>query len=184
MKRLSKMATLSDHKDFVIIDKSLIEKKAQQATENERLREIHILHQEHKDNLHRMLNAFQPKSYVVPHRHLEDPKDEAIIILKGSIGCICFNEDGSIIPESVCYLSQNSDRIGLDVRAGVWHTFFALEKDTVIFEVKSGPYTRATDKDFAPWAPKEDSPDALAYLAKLEDTVREKFDLEKRNWSF
>lgn len=184
MKRLSKMATLSDHKDFAIIDRNLIEKKAQQATENERLREIHILHQAHKDNLHRMLNAFQPKSYVVPHRHLEDPKDEAIIILKGSIGCICFNEDGSIIPESVCYLSQGTDMVGLDVRAGVWHTFFALEKDTVIFEVKSGPYTRATDKDFAPWAPKENSDEALAYLAKLEDTVREKFNLEKRNWSF
>jgi len=184
MKRLSKMATRSGHKDFAIIDQKLIAKKAQQASKNERLREIHLFHDAHKDNLHRMLNAFQPKSYVVPHRHLEDPKDETIIILKGSIGCICFNDDGSIIEDSVCYLTQSTDKIGFDVRAGVWHTFFALEENTVIFEVKSGPYTRATDKDFAPWAPKDNAQDALAYLAHLEDVVREKFKLNKRTWEY
>jgi cupin fold WbuC family metalloprotein len=182
MKRISKMATRSEHDAFAFIDQQLIEAKAKHARKNERLREIHNFHSSDEGTLHRMLNAFQPKSYVIPHRHLEDPKEEAIIILKGSIGCLCFNDDGSIIEDSICYLKQGTDRIGLDVRAGVWHTFFALEEDTVIFEVKSGPYKKSTDKDFAPWAPKADSPEALAYLAKLEDKVREKFNLEKRSW--
>jgi len=184
MKRLSKMATRSEHDAFEFIDKKLIETKAYHARANDRLREIHNFHSSDDGTLHRMLNAFQPKSYVIPHRHLEDPKEEAIIVLKGSMACVCFEDDGSIIEESICYLSRDADTIGLDLRAGVWHTFFALEEDTVIFEVKSGPYTRATDKDFAPWAPKENSPDALAYLAKLEDTVREKFNLKKRSWDF
>ena len=184
MKRISKQATRSEHEAFAVIDKSLIESKAKHARTNERLREIHNFHSSDEGTLHRMLNAFQPKSYVIPHRHLEDPKEEAIIILKGSIGCVCFNEDGSIIEDSICYLSQGTDAIGYDIRAGVWHTFFALEEDTVIFEVKSGPYTKATDKDFAPWAPKDDSPEALAYLAQLEDRVREKFNLDKRKWDY
>ena len=178
------MATRSEHDKFSIIDKSLLESKAKHARSNERLREIHNFHFGDEGTLHRMLNAFQPMSYVIPHRHLEDPKEEAIIILKGSIGCVCFNDDGSIIEDSMCYLAQNTDAIGYDIRAGVWHTFFALEEDTVIFEVKSGPYKKATDKDFAPWAPKEGNPRALAYLAMLEDRVREKFNLNKRNWKF
>jgi cupin fold WbuC family metalloprotein len=129
-----------------------------------------------------MLNAIQPKSYIVPHRHLKDPKEETIIILQGSLGCVCFNNDGSIITDSICYLSAKSNQIGIDLRVGVWHTIFALEKDTVIFEVKSGPYTKSSDKEFAEWAPEENAVEAPAYLAKLEDLVRDKFDLEVRNW--
>ena len=97
------MATISGHKDFAIINKNLIKEKATNARTNERLREIHNFHSSDNGTLHRMLNAFQPKSYVIPHRHLEDPKEEAIIILKGSLGCVCFNDDGSIIEESVFF---------------------------------------------------------------------------------
>lgn len=182
MKRISKQATKSTHHKFSIIDNKLIEEKANHAKENTRLREIHAFHDGDKSRLHRMLNAIQPKSYIVPHRHLKDPKEETIIVLKGSLGCICFNNDGSIIPNSVCYLSAKSDQIGIDLRVGVWHTIFALEKDTVVFEVKSGPYTKSSDKEFAAWAPKEDSKGKIAYLAKLEDLLRDKFDLEKRKW--
>ena len=44
-----------------------------------------------------------------------------------------------------------------DIRAGVWHTLVAMETGTVIFEVKPGPYSPLTDKDFARGAPDEDS---------------------------
>jgi cupin fold WbuC family metalloprotein len=131
-----------------------------------------------------MLNAIQPKSYIVPHKHLKDPKEETIIILKGGLGCVCFEDNGRVISDSVCYLSAKSDQIGIDLRAGVWHTIFAMEKDTVVFEVKSGPYTKSSDKEFAGWAPKENSAESLAYLAKLEDLVRDKFNLQKRTWTF
>ena len=183
MKRISKQATVSIHDSFEIINKTLIEDKAKHAAKNQRLREIHAFHNSDDAALQRMLNAIQPKSYIVPHRHLEDPKEETIVILKGSLGCVCFNEDGSVIPDSVCYLSTKSHQIGIDLRVGVWHTIFALEKDTVVFEVKSGPYAKASDKEFASWAPKEEHSDALEYLASLEDLVRNKFNLEKRGWS-
>jgi cupin fold WbuC family metalloprotein len=129
-----------------------------------------------------MLNAIQPKSYIMPHRHLEDPKEETIVVLKGSLGCMCFEDDGSIIEDSICYLSPDSGQIGIDLRVGVWHTILALEPDTVVFEVKSGPYKKASDKAFASWAPDYDSPNTLEYLAQLEDVVRTKFALDKRKW--
>ena len=184
MKRISKQATKSTHTAFLIIDKKLIDEKTKHANDNERRREIHAFHDRDEAILHRMLNAIKPKSYIVPHRHLRDPKEETIIILKGSLGCVCFNDDGSIIQDSVCYLSPKSSQIGVDLRAGVWHTIFALEPDTAVFEVKSGPYTKSIDKEFATWAPSENSEESLAYLAKLEDLVRDKFDLEKREWRF
>jgi hypothetical protein len=61
----------------------------------------------------------------------------------------------------------------VDCREGVWHTFFALEPDTVVFEVKAGPHDAATDKEAAPWAPDENSPDAAAYLQHLRKLFSE-----------
>jgi len=184
MKRISKQATRSTHHSFSIIDQTLIEEKANHAKDNARLREIHNFHNSDEATLHRMLNALQPKSYIMPHRHLEDPKEETIIVLEGSLGCMCFEDDGKIIQDSLCYLSQKSDHIGIDLRAGVWHTIFALEPNTVVFEVKSGPYKKASDKEFASWAPNYDSDNTLEYLAHLEDILREKFQLEERLWTY
>jgi hypothetical protein len=40
--------------------------------------------------------------------------------------------------------------------------------DTVIFEVKKGPYNPETDKKFASWSPEEGSPDVKKFLARLQ----------------
>jgi len=183
MKRISKQATRSTHHSFSIIDQTLIEEKANHAKDNARLREIHNFHNSDEATLHRMLNALQPKSYIMPHRHLKDPKEETIIVLQGSLGCMCFEDDGGIIEDSMCYLSLNSNQIGIDIRVGVWHTIFALEPDTVVFEVKSGPYKKASDKEFASWAPDYNSEKTIEYLAHLEDALRQKFNLKKRGWT-
>jgi hypothetical protein len=49
----------------------------------------------------------------------------------------------------------------------VYHSFIVLEPDTVIYEVKSGPYVTSTDKSFAPWAPAEGTPEAQVYMEQL-----------------
>jgi len=49
----------------------------------------------------------------------------------------------------------------------VWHSVAVLSPHAVCYEVKPGPYSQATDKDFAPWAPHEGDPAAFAYLARL-----------------
>ena len=56
---------------------------------------------------------------------------------------------------------------GIDFEPGVLHTFFALQRDTVLFEVKPGPYEMQTDKDFASFAPAEESPEAAGYMTSL-----------------
>ena len=117
------------------------------------------------DPLHRMLNVVQPHSYIQPHRHAFPPKAESAIVLKGLIGCVIFSDAGAV--EQVHVLGANRPAFGIDIHAGVFHTLIALEADSVVFEVKQGPYEKASDKDFSPWAPKEGTSEAKAYLEQL-----------------
>jgi cupin fold WbuC family metalloprotein len=162
------------------VDGELIRTKAAAARASKRGREIHIFHSGDEDLLQRMLNAMQPGSYVTPHRHLATGKDESVVLLQGSIGFVPFHDDGEIDEDHLVLLSRDSGVMAFDCRPHVWHTFFALEPDTVVFEVKKGPFDAAVDKEFAPWAPVEGSPEAGAYLAGLEDKLRSHFGLQGR----
>ena len=55
----------------------------------------------------------------------------------------------------------------VDLPPGVWHTLAVLTPHAVVVEVKPGFYDPATDKQFAPWAPREGEPGARDYLKKL-----------------
>ena len=117
-----------------------------------------------------MLNALQPNSYVQHHRHLDPPKAESIIVLKGAITFVEFAIDGKI--ENYYHLSSDSFNIGVDIEPGVFHTFFAVIEDTVLFEIKPGPYEPASDKDFASWAPAEGTEDAIEYFTNLYNLTK------------
>ena len=117
-----------------------------------------------------MLNVIQPGSYTQPHRHINPPKAEAIIVIRGSGASIIFNKNGDI--SDVFFLSADSNCIGVDLEPGVFHSFLALEEDTVLFEAKQGPYDRKTDKDFAAWAPSEGSKDSSAYMRQLHEKIK------------
>ena len=182
IERISPRATKSCHERVAAIEMELIAAKAAAARVAERGREIHMFHAGHEELLHRMLNALQPGSYVPPHRHLATAKAEAVILLQGSIGFVPFLDDGAVDTEHLLRLSQESGVLGFDCRPHVWHTFFALEQDTVVFEVKKGPFDAGKDKEFAPWAPEENDPSARDYLAAVEDELRSHFRLPRRRW--
>ncbi len=129
-----------------------------------RKRMILPLHKEGDDLLQRMLNALQPGSYIRPHRHASD-RGESLIVLRGVLIYFTFNEQGTL--ESTTQLEAGSAQFGIDIEGGVWHSFAAAEPDTVLFEVKPGPYNEEADKEFAAWAPEESSPEANAYLEAL-----------------
>ncbi len=181
--RISPVATKSCHAAVTFIDRDLVQRKAYDARRSERRREIHTFHEGDADPLQRMLNALQPGSDVRPHRHLDPPKSESLVLLQGALGYTSFRDDGTLDDESFILLDTSRDVYGCDIRPGVWHTIFALAPDTVVFEVKPGPYSPANDKDFAPWAPQEYSAEAAPYLAKLEDAFRALWGLPPRPWA-
>ncbi len=69
-------------------------------------------------------------------------------------------------------LTANATITGIDTEPGIYHTFFALEKDTVLFKVKPGPYSPDTDKDSGTSAPSENADEAVEYLNKLYDLAK------------
>ena len=177
IERMSPLATRSGHQGILAIDRVLVAAKVADAKRNFRRREIHCFHEGDDDPLHRMLNAIEPGSYVQPHRHLFPPKAESLIILSGSLGVVPFHDDGVPDKANLVLLFQERGVVGVDIRAGVWHTFVSLETDTVVYEAKPGPYQPASDKDFASWAPAADTDEAGSYLAQLERLLRESFSL-------
>ena len=168
--RISQTATRATHRDVCVIDDALISQKALDSRKNPRGREIHVFHENDGESLQRMLNALQPGTYTQPHRHRT--KVETVLLIQGALGFLTFEEDGMIDNAKLVLLAHKSGNIGIDCRAGYWHTWVALAPDTVVVEVKAGPYEAATDKEFAPWAPAENSSNGPTYLAELEDRFR------------
>ena len=122
------------------------------------------------DPANRMLNAIEPDSYIRPHRHLHPPLDEAFIVLRGRGVVILFEERGSV--EKILPLFAKTLHLGVDIPTGWYHTIISLETGSVFYEVKAGPYDPQRHKDFAPWTPPEDSPEAWEYLAYLKQQAR------------
>jgi cupin fold WbuC family metalloprotein len=146
------------------IDTSLITSAITASRKSPRKRFILPLHKNGASSLQRMLNAIQPGSYIRPHRHAVD-RAESIMVVSGAILYLTFTEKGEV--SEAFTLRAGSSRIGMDIEGGVWHSFAALEPDTLLFEVKPGPYDARTDKEFARWAPAEDSEDSAVYLGQL-----------------
>jgi cupin fold WbuC family metalloprotein len=157
------------------IDSSLVAETLVRAQSSPRRRMNHNLHSGPGDNPHRFLNVFLQYSYVVPHRHAGPPKSETFLVLDGVAALFRFDGAGVVTgrwllspqaPDDSEY-SLEYGGFGIDVAPGVWHTITALTPTAVCFEVKPGPWNPASDKEFAPWAPREDDPGAAAYLQRL-----------------
>lgn len=152
-------------KDLALMTRERLSEAIRESRKSPRGRIIAPLHRSQSDPLQRMLNAMQPGSYVRPHRHLDPPKAEAVIVLRGAVLFVTFFEDGGI--RDYLVLEANSETFGVDLVPGHYHTLAALKPDTVIYEVKTGPYEETTDKSFAPWAPAEGTTEAQNFLRNL-----------------
>lgn len=117
------------------------------------------------DLLQRMLNAFEPGTYVRPHKHGEPEKREVFLVLRGRLLMVFFDDEGNITDRTL--LDQKQGAYGVEIPAGIWHAAVSLARGTIVYEVKDGPYDPETDKQFAPWAPEEGSPEADEYLQRL-----------------
>jgi cupin fold WbuC family metalloprotein len=147
-----------------LIDQALIDRTLEAARSSPRLRAVHSFHTSATDNPHRFLNAFVRGTYLPPHRHLSTPKAKSFLMLRGELGCFVFDDKGRVTER---YILGRSGSFGIDIQPGVWHTVAPLGDAAVVFEVKPGPWDPATDRELAPWAPREGDAHAPAYLAAL-----------------
>jgi cupin fold WbuC family metalloprotein len=151
-----------------LIDDALLDATLARALTAPRGRINHNLHPDLAANPHRFLNAWTRGSYAAPHRHLAVPKPESFVMLRGELALFVFDDHGAVTER---YILGRNGVVGIDLAPGLWHTVAALSETAVCFEVKAGPYDAATDKEFAPWAPREGEPGAAEYLQRLLATL-------------
>ena len=148
---------------------------SQQAEQVIRKRQHKNIHQHYNDSCQRLFNAIGIDSYIRPHRHLIDPKDECLIAVRGRMALLVFDDIGQV--EQVIRFgaqtneAQQAISVGVNLPAGVWHTVIAEMPDSILFEVKSGPFNPEQAKEWAAWAPAENTPEAAEYLMELKHRV-------------
>lgn len=138
---------------MIKIEKDFISSVVEQAKTSPRLRKNFNYHQSYDEVVNRMLNALQKDTYVQPHKHEDPDKHEVFLILQGKAAVIEFDNNGRVTDHII--LDSGSGKFGVEIKPRTWHTIIALEDDTVVYEVKEGPYSPINDKNFATWAPKE-----------------------------
>lgn len=116
------------------------------------------LHPALDDPVQRLLNAFEPGTYVRPHRHTTPGKWELFAWLAGRAAVLGFSDDG-VVTERI---EIDSAAPVAEIPAGCWHTLVAIETGTVLLEIKQGPYAPLAPEAFAPWAPVDGAPPAAA----------------------
>jgi len=147
--------------------------------ESERLRAHANIHGSYADPCQKLFNAINTDSYIRPHRHSLDPRDECLVAVRGLFSLIKFNNQGGI--ESIIlfgsekYSEQFSIAAGVELPAGIWHTVVSLIDKSILFEVKSGPFDPSIAKELAPWAPEERDINVSQYLVTLKQRCLNEF---------
>jgi cupin fold WbuC family metalloprotein len=147
---------------MILIDNLLVDKLSSEAAGMSRKRKNFNFHRLFSDPLNRMLHAMEPGTYVQPHKHENPDKREVFIILRGRVAVVEFDDSGHI--SGHCILDPEQGCYGAEIAPRTWHCLVVIEKGSVVYEVKDGPYDPADDKFFAPWAPSEGNAEAENYI--------------------
>jgi len=146
---------------------------SEKARGNPRGRQHSNVHASYEDACQRLFNAIEPGSYIRPHRHASDPRDELLIAVRGALALVTFDDRGIVTGVLRFGTEKYGDELaaGAEVASSTWHTVVALEPGCVLLEVKAGPFDPNQPKDLAPWAPEESSAMAQSYLQGLAGLI-------------
>lgn len=162
------MAILIEKKmtETQLITRQILDEISIQARQSPRLRKNYNFHHSDEDICHRLLNAMEPGSYIQPHRHLDTNKDETLVVIRGKMGLIIFDDYGNIEKKALLELADHAMMV--NIPHGKFHTWISFEERSVFFESKAGPFLPLTEEEKAFWAPKEGDESSAGYLASLK----------------
>jgi cupin fold WbuC family metalloprotein len=142
------------------LDHSLFAELTRTAQDSPRLRSHHNLHESLDHPIHRLVMAVEPGTYVRPHRHPGADRWEMLIVLKGEVSLLTFDEAGVVLGR--IDLGPNQPTVAVEIPGGTIHALVSMEPSTIVMEVKAGPYRKPADGDWAAWAPLEGEPACTA----------------------
>ncbi|HEY9632397.1 MAG TPA: WbuC family cupin fold metalloprotein [Coleofasciculaceae cyanobacterium] len=163
------------------LTQDLLDNVAEQARSSPRQRQNYNFH-EPSEKVQRLLNILEPGTYVRPHRHLRPPEVngfEFFLVIQGEVGIILFDENGKILHTE--RISANGATLGIELPEGIYHTLVALVSDSVILELKEGPYNPSTDKEFIESFPMEGTAASEQLVQSWQDYF---MDVSKKASSF
>jgi cupin fold WbuC family metalloprotein len=132
---------------------------------NIRRRSHHNFHSSYKDDLQKILISLNFGSYIRPHRHLIDPKEELLISLSGDLAIVFFSNNGDVIDVQMLKPFNNtSQSFGIIIQPDQWHMAVSISPNSLILEIKLGPFQPDLAKEYAFWAPEENSFDSTIFL--------------------
>jgi cupin fold WbuC family metalloprotein len=138
-----------------VIDRHQIEELATQATAVPRKRAHLLLHDGPTDPVQRLLIALQPNSYVRPHHHSR--QWEMLILQQGRGVLLIFDHNARLVDR--IELSPTVSVVQIPI--GTRHGFVVLERNTVVMEIKPGPFLA---NEFAHWSPEEGDANARTFV--------------------
>lgn len=150
---------------MLTVDTTILDNLTEKAKASPRLRMNHNFHPANESACHRLLNAMEPGSYIRPHRHLDTEKDETFVLVRGRLGVICFDDQGTVAETAL--LTAGTDQAIVTIPHGIFHTAVCLAPGSIFFEAKAGPYLPFSEAEKATWAPDDQAPEAPAYLQQL-----------------
>ena len=87
--------------------------------------------------------TFKPHKHIWKERTLNVIAQESWVVIQGSVKCIFYDLDNTIIAEPILYPGDAS----FTLEGG--HNYLILEDNTLVYEYKTGPYEgQALDKTF------------------------------------
>ncbi len=125
------------------------------------------LHESLDDPIQRLANAFEPGTYLRPHRHGPEVW-ELFVLLTGRAAMLTFDDAGCVTGRTELGADAN---LIVEIPPATWHSLISLAPGTVLFEVKRGPYRPTAGHDFAAWAPTEGAANASAFVKWMESAV-------------
>jgi cupin fold WbuC family metalloprotein len=158
--------------DVQLLTRSLLANLCDEAQASDRKRKNYNFH-EHSERVQRFLNVLQPGTYVRPHRHLRSDGVngfEFFLVLQGAIGMLVLDESGTVVRSE--RLEADGEQKGIELAEGLFHTLVVLEPNSVILELKEGPYQPSTDKDFLQMFPPEGAADCAGIVRSWEMLFR------------
>ena len=143
----------------------------QAAKESSKLRRHWNIHADYSDCCQKLFNCIQPNSYIRPHLHNSSQGPELLVAVAGSMCVVFFDENGSVS----AYIGLSVDSVGfgnfvqvVEVPVFTYHSVFSLAENSVLLEIKNGPYDPAQPKIYATWAPEEGSEAGGQFLTNLK----------------
>lgn len=154
-----------------VIDTQLLDATTAKAKLSPRLRMNYNFHADPNDPVNRLLNAMETGSYFPPHRHCNPDKDEIVLLLRGKVAILIFDDTGQVTEKVI--LEPQQGCYGAEIPAGVWHGLLVLASGSVVYEIKHGPYAPISAENVAPWAPDAaDTQATEAYMKRLQQIIR------------